>query len=60
MHKIVVGYININPVRNKFDSLMATVAGSIDILPTTETKIDSTFTVNQFYLNGYNIPKTRP
>ena len=60
MHKIVVGYININPVRNKFDSLMATVAGNIDILPTTETKIDSTFTVNQFYLNGYNIPKTRP
>ena len=58
MHKIVVGQININFVRNKFDSLMATVAENIDILLTTETKIDSTFPVNEFYLNGYNIPKT--
>ena len=58
MHKIVVGQININSVRNKFDPLMATVAGNINILLTTETKIDSTFPVNQFYLNGCNIPKT--
>ena len=40
----------------KFDHLMAAVAGNIDILLTTETKIDSIFPVNQFYLNGYNIP----
>ena len=56
MHKIVVGQININSIRNKFDHLMAAVSGNIDILLTTETKIDSTFPVNQFYLNGYNIP----
>ena len=58
MHKIVVGQININFVRNKFDPHMATVAENIDVLLTTETKIDSTFPVNEFYLNGYNIPKT--
>ena len=35
---------------------MAAVSGNIDILLITETKIDSTFPVNQFYLNGYNVP----
>ena len=56
MHKIVVGQININSIRNKFDNLMAVVSGNIDILMITETKIDSTVPVNQFYLNGYNVP----
>ena len=55
MHKIVVRQININSIRNKFDPLMVVVAGNIDILLITETKIDSTFPVNQFYLNGYNV-----
>ena len=56
MHKIVVGQINVNSIRNKFDYLMAAVLGNIDILLITETKIDSTFPMNQFYLNGYNVP----
>ena len=56
MHKTVVGKININSMRNKFDHLMEAVSGNIDILLITETKIDSTFLVNQFYLNGYNVP----
>ena len=41
MHKIVVGKININSIRNKFDPLMAFVAGNFNILLITETKIDS-------------------
>ena len=56
MHKIVVGQININSIRNKFDHLIAAVSGNISILLITETKIDSTFPVNQFYLNSYNVP----
>ena len=55
MHKIVVGQININSIRNKFDHLMAAVSGNIDILLIIETKIDSTFPLNQFYLNGYDV-----
>ena len=58
MHKIVVGQININSVRKKLYLPMATVAGNIDILLVTETKIDFTFLVNQFDHNGYNIPGT--
>ena len=56
MHKIVAWQININSVQNKFDHLMAAVSGNIDILLINETKIDSTFPVNQFYFNGYNVP----
>ena len=54
--KIVVGQIKIYSIRNKFDHFMAAVLGNIDILLITETKIDSTFPVNQFYFNGYNVP----
>ena len=35
---------------------MAAVSGNIEILLITETKIDSTFPVNHFSLNGYNVP----
>ena len=41
MHKIVMGQISIKSIRNKFDSLMAAVAGNIVILLITETKIYS-------------------
>ena len=35
---------------------MEAIAGNMDISLITETKIDSTFPVNQFYPNGYNVP----
>ena len=35
---------------------MAAAAGNIDILLITETRIDSTFTVNQFNFDGYDVP----
>ena len=43
MHENAVGQININSIRNRFDPLIAAVAGNINILLVTETKIDSTF-----------------
>ena len=48
--------MNINSIRNKFDPLITTAGGNIEILLITETKIDSTFPINQFHLNGYNMP----
>ena len=35
---------------------MTAVAGSIDILLITKTKIQSTFPKSQFYVNGFNVP----
>ena len=56
MHKFLVGQINTISMRNKFDHLMVTVAGNIDILLITETKIDPTFPINQFYLMAVTYP----
>ena len=56
MHKITVGQMNINSIRNKFDDLMAAVSKNNDIFLITETKINSTCPVNQFYRNGCNVP----
>ena len=55
MHKILVGQININSIRNKFDPLTAAVTETIDVLLITEINF-STFPENQFYLNAYNVP----
>ena len=53
---IVVGYININSIRNKLDNLSMMISDNIDILIITETKIDSSFTSSQFQIEGYKIP----
>ena len=55
-HKIVVEQIDINSIQKKFDHLIAALSGNTEILLITETKIDTTIPVNQFYLNGYNVP----
>ena len=44
---IVVAQININSIRNK---------GNVDILVITETKLDNTFPISQFKMDGYATP----
>ena len=41
---------------NKFEQLHQLVNGSIDILIISETKIDETFPISQFYISGYSKP----
>ena len=40
---LTFSYLNINSVRNKFDSLQEIVMGKVDILIVAETKIDASF-----------------
>ena len=56
MNKIVVGHLNINSIRNKFDFLAHQVKGNIDILMISETKLDESFPPSQFFLDGYSVP----
>ena len=56
LNKIVVGHLNINCVRNNFDFLAHQVQGNIDILMTSETKLDENFPPGQFLLDGYSVP----
>ena len=51
-----MGKININSIRNKFDPLIAAVAGIIDIILITETITDSTFLQTSFNLMAIMYP----
>ena len=51
---IIIGHLNINSVRNKFELLSFLIGGKIDILLICETKIDSTFPTSQFHMSGFS------
>ena len=46
----------INASKNIFDVLKNLVAGNVDILVITKSKIDSTFLSSEFYIYGYAKP----
>ena len=56
LNRLIIGQININSLRNKFDSLIAIINGNIDILVVNETKLDSSFPTQQFVMEGYAQP----
>ena len=52
----IIGHLNINSIRNKFEMLSMSVAQYVDILVLSETKLDSTFPSIQFLINGFSVP----
>ena len=56
VNNLVIGSININSIRNKFDQLKLLVNNNVDILIIEETKIDETFPTGQFIIEGYMPP----
>ena len=52
--KIVIGHLNINSIKRKFEALKEIVKGNIDILIRSVTKIDNTFPISEFIIKGYN------
>ena len=55
-HRIIIGHLNINSIRNKFESLVRFVGNNLDILMVSETKIDDTFPESQFLIDGFSKP----
>ena len=55
-NNIIIGHLNLNSLRNKFEALVSIVSSAIDILVTSETKIDNSFPSNQFNINGFHKP----
>ena len=53
---IIVAHLNINSLRNKFDSLISQITRSIDILIISETKLDKSFPIGQFIIKGFSVP----
>ena len=56
MDRLIIGHININFLQNKFDALKSIVQGKVDVFVISETKIDESFPVNQFLMEGYTTP----
>ena len=53
---IIVGYLNINSVKNKIHELADLVTGKVDILLISESKIDNTFPTTQFVISVFSTP----
>ena len=50
--RLIIGQLNINSLGNKFESLVQQVTGSIDIVMVSETKVDNSFPVCPFLIDG--------
>ena len=51
---VIIGHLNINTIRNKFELLSFLIGAKVDILSISETKIDGTFPTSQFLMSGYS------
>ena len=55
-NKFIFAHININSFGNKFDFLPTQVRANIDVLMVSETKIDNSFPVSNFSIDGFSAP----
>ena len=56
INRLIIGHININSIRNKFELLKEQIQGKIDILMVSETKLDNSYPTNQFMIEGFGTP----
>ena len=56
VNKVIIGNININSLLAKFDQVKEVILKNVDILVITETKLDDTFPLGQFYVDGFTMP----
>ena len=55
-NKLNFANINIISIRNKFEFLSTPVKGNIDVLMFSETKINNSFPVGNFVIDGFSTP----
>jgi len=53
---VLPNYLNINSIKNKFNSLLSILSENMDVLSIAETKIDSSFSTSQFLIHNYRTP----
>ena len=56
LNRILIGHLNINSLRNKFEILVSSIAVNLDTLMISETKLDESFPVSQFLIPGFENP----
>ena len=52
----MIGQLNINSVRNKFEMLTSLIINEIDVFLLSETKIDEKFPLEHFLISGFAKP----
>ena len=55
-YKLILGHLNINSIRNKFEALKFIIGNNIDILLISETKLDDSFPSAQFSIKSFSAP----
>ena len=56
LNKLIIAHLNVNSLRNKLEFLKEQIQDSIDILMISKTKINASFPIGQFLLNGFSTP----
>ena len=56
---LIIAQININPIQNKLETSVSLVTSDIDILMISEAKIDESFPLSQFMIDGFSMPYRR-
>ena len=56
VNNVTIGTLNINSLAPKFEQLREIIGKNLDILTIQETKLDSSFPMQQFILDGYSVP----
>ena len=54
--RLIIGHLNINSLRNKFEMLREIIQDKLDILLISETKVDPSFLSSQFTLDSFSSP----
>ena len=52
----IIAHLNINSISSKFEPLTALIQDTIDLLLVTESKLDETFPLDQFQIEGFSRP----
>ena len=55
-HNILIGQLNINSLRNKFELMKDMIWNKIDVFMISETKIDESFLIDEFLIEGFHRP----
>ena len=54
--KLILSHVNVNSIRNKFDSLVYMLDKNVDIFLISETKLDDSSPSAQFKIEGFTTP----
>ena len=53
-NNVIFGHLNINSFRLKYEFVFEIIGTNVDVLLISETKLDASFPVGQFYFEGFH------